>query len=228
MQPRHKRLWVLGLALFAVAMVGWLILGQFEVRAWMDRVLVAVRKAGPVVFFAAMAVLPTIGFPLSAFTLVAGPVYAPTLGLPVVILCGLAAIICNVALSYWLAARAMRPLAQRVVQRFGYGLPDIEPGAAWMTIMVVRSVPVTPFWLQGILLGLARVPFGPYMLVSTVVPSIYAVALIVLTDAFMRGDRWAIGAAVGLFLAVGTVLHVMRKRLRGSGLSTRTPTETRH
>src|SRR5688572_687142 len=134
MQPRHKRLWVLGLALVVAVIVGWLILGQFEMRARMDRVLETVRKAGPVVFFAAMAVLPAVGFPMSAFTLAAGPVYAPTLSLPVVILCGLAAITCNVALSYWLAARAMRPLAQRVVQRFGYGLPDIEPGAAWMTI----------------------------------------------------------------------------------------------
>jgi uncharacterized membrane protein YdjX (TVP38/TMEM64 family) len=165
-----------------------------------------------------MALLPAAGFPLSAFAVAAGPVFGPTMGLGLVVLCAILAITFNVALSYWLAARAMRPVAEWVVRKFGYGIPAVQPRAAWLAIVILRTIPVTPFCLQSILLGLARVPFGAYMLVSIVVPSAYAMAMITLGDALMRGDRWAMAAAGGLFVAVGIVLHVMRKRLQSRPL----------
>ena len=105
------------------------------------------------------------------------------------------------------------------MRRLGYRLPEIQPHAAWLAIVILRTVPVTPFCLQSIILGLARVPFGAYMLVSVVVPSAYATAMILLGDALMRGDRWAIAGAGALFVIVGTILHVMRKRFRGSAAS---------
>jgi uncharacterized membrane protein YdjX (TVP38/TMEM64 family) len=167
-----------------------------------------------------MTVLPAVGFPLSGFTLIAGPVFGPTLGIVTVIVCAIGSIACNVALSYWIAARALRPTVSRIVQWLGYQLPDeIQPHAAWPAILVLRIVPLTPFCLQSVLLGLARVPFGPYMLVSVLVPSVYAAAMILLGDALMRGDRWAMLAAGGLFLVVGVVLHILRKRFQAASRS---------
>jgi uncharacterized membrane protein YdjX (TVP38/TMEM64 family) len=207
-----RKLWVIGLIVVAVGGLLLLAARYFEVRAWMDHVVEAVRDAGPLPFFTAMSLLPTIGFPLSLFTLAAGPVFGPTMGVGWVVACGVLAITLNVALTYWLAARALHPLAQRVVRRLGYRLPVVQPHAAWLAIIVLRTVPVTPFSVQSILLGLARVPFGPYMLVSIVVPSVYATAVILLGDALMRGDRWAIAGAGVLFVVVGVILHVVRKR----------------
>ena len=194
---------------------------HFELRAWMERVVTTVRDAGPVPFFGAMAMLPTFGFPLSPFTLAAGPVFGPLLGVGWVVVCALLAISCNVAWSYWLAARALRPLAEWAVQRLGYRMPVVEPRAAWLAIIVLRTVPVTPFCVQSILLGLARVPFGPYLLVSILIPGAYATAIILLGDALMRGDRWAMAGAGALFVVVGVILHVMRKRFRGAAASFR-------
>jgi uncharacterized membrane protein YdjX (TVP38/TMEM64 family) len=191
----------------------------------MDRVVAAVRESGPIPFFTAMTLLPAVGFPLSAFTLVAGPVFGPTMGVGVVVLCGILAIAINVALSYWLASRALRPVAEWVVRRLGYRLPEIQPRAAWLAIVILRTVPVTPFCVQSIILGLARVPFGPYMLVSVVVPSVYATAMILLGDALMRGDRWAIAGAGVMFVVVGVILHIMRKRYRGAAESLRVTEE---
>jgi uncharacterized membrane protein YdjX (TVP38/TMEM64 family) len=214
MHVRKRHLWLIGLALVGIG-VGLFVLGEhFELRARMDRVVVWVRDAGPWPFFTAMALLPIVGFPLSGFTLAAGPVFGPTMGVGFVVLCGILAITVNVAITYWLAARALRPVAVWIVRRLGYRLPEIPPHATWLAIVILRTVPVTPFCVQGILLGLARVPFGPYMLISIVVPSTYATAMIVLGDALMRGDRWAIAGAGALFIIVGVVLHLMRKRLR--------------
>ena len=42
-----------------------------------------VAAAGPLVFFGAMAVLPSVGVPNSPFALAAGPVFGERLGLPV-------------------------------------------------------------------------------------------------------------------------------------------------
>jgi uncharacterized membrane protein YdjX (TVP38/TMEM64 family) len=218
---RKRQLWILGLTVVVFGAVFIALAGHFDLRERMDRVVLTVRDAGPLPFFAAMTLLPAVGFPLSAFTLVAGPVFGPTMGVGVVVLCGILAITINVALSYWLASRALRPVAAWIVRRLGYGLPEIPPHAAWLAIVVLRTVPVTPFCVQSIILGLARVPFGPYMLVSIIVPSAYATAMILLGDALMRGDRWAIAGAGALFVIVGVILHVMRKRFHVSAASLR-------
>ncbi|MGH7944092.1 MAG: TVP38/TMEM64 family protein [Opitutaceae bacterium] len=221
MHAHKRRLWALGVAIVAIAALLFVAAGRFEVRARMNEVVETVRDAGPVPFFTAMTLLPTVGFPLSPFTLAAGPVFGPTMGVGWVVLCGIGAITLNVALTYWLAARALRPVAEWAVRRLGYRLPAVQPHAAWLAIIILRTVPVTPFCVQSILLGLARVPFGPYMLVSIVVPSAYATALILLGDSLMRGDRWAIAGAVALFVAVGVILHVMRKRFGKAAASLR-------
>ena len=219
MHVRKRKLWIVGLTLVLLGGALFALAGHFEIRAWMDQVVEYVRDAGAIPFFTAMTLLPAVGFPLSAFTLVAGPVFGPTMGVGFVVLCGVLAIAINVALSYWLAARALRPVAEWVVRKLGYRLPEIQPHAAWLAIIVLRTVPVTPFCVQSIILGLARVPFGPYMLVSVVVPSIYATAMILLGDALMRGDRWAIAGAAAIFVVVGAVLHIIRKRYRAAAAS---------
>ena len=206
--------WLLGVTVVVIATAAVLLAGRYDVRGHMTRIVQLIRDAGPLPFFAAMAVLPAVGFPLSLFTLVAAPVFAPVIGLGWVIVCAISAIAANVALSYWLASSAMRPVAEAVVRRFGYQLPVIEERTAWVAILVLRIVPLTPFSLQGVLLGLARVPFGAYMLVSIIVPSVYAVAVITLGDGLMRGDPWAITWAAVLFVVIGVILHILRKRFQ--------------
>lgn len=219
MRPNKAQLLAFG-ATGAVIAIGLIaIVARFDLRAQADRAIEFFRAAGPVPFFAAMALLPGVGFPLSAFLAVAGPVFGPTMGVAPVVLCAIAAVMINVALTYWIAARAMRPVMERLVRRLGYRLPEIQPHLAWTAILILRIVPGTPFCLQSFLLGLARVPFGTYMLISTLVPSAYVTAVILLGDAIIRGDRVAMAWAGALFLAAGVVLHVARKRVRSPGPS---------
>ena len=119
MDARKKRLvrLLVGLTLLGCAL-GLLAL-RIDLRALMERCLDYVRAEGAGVFFTAMAVLPFFGFPLSAFVLSAGPVFAPTLGPGVVIVCGTAALAVNVSLSYWFAAFALRPWMERLIRWLG-------------------------------------------------------------------------------------------------------------
>ncbi len=213
-RPGRATLIRLGLGLAVVVAGVAVLLRHTDLGAQADRCVAVFREAGPLAFFTAMALLPAAGFPLAPFTLVAGPVFGPVIGVGNVILCTLLAVTVNVAISYWIASRALRPLVCRWVTWLGYTMPEVQPHAAWTVILLVRIVPGPPFFLQSYLLGLARVPFGVYMLVSTVVPAAYLTGTILFSEALARGDRWAMAKAALLFFVAGGILHQLRRRFR--------------
>jgi|UniRef100_UPI0040479D53 uncharacterized membrane protein YdjX (TVP38/TMEM64 family) len=178
----------------------------------------ACQVAGPGPFFGMMAFLPIVGFPLAPFTLAAGPLFGPTLGVGTVIICCALAVSINVTLSYWIVARLMRPMATRIVDWLGYSVPQLSDRSIWITALLIRIVPGPPFFLQNWILALIGVPFGIYLLVSTLVPLGYIASIVLFGDAIARGDPWAAAGAVGLLFVVGGVIHQMRRRWAKSSM----------
>jgi uncharacterized membrane protein YdjX (TVP38/TMEM64 family) len=213
MQYPKKVRWLAVVAVVTLIVLALLLLPIPRITSTFQQIIVSLRDAGPGPFFLAMALLPAVGFPLAAFSVVAGPVFGPTLGVGTVVLCAIAATSANVALSYWIAARALRPFVKHVLRWLGYSLPEIRQRHAWPIVLLIRVVPGPPFFLQSYLLAFAKAPFGTYMAISTLVPACYLTATIILGDALSRRDPSAIGAAALIFVAGGTVLHVIRKRL---------------
>lgn len=213
MDARKKRLWwTLGLLAALGCALGLLAL-RMDLGEQMKRCLEFIRAEGAGVFFLAMAVLPFFGFPISAFIFSAGPLFAPTLGTGVVIACGMAALAINVAFSYWFAAYALRPWMERFIVWLGYKVPKMPEGKSLEFTLILRLLPGVPFFLQSYLLGLARVRFGVYLLISTLVPSGYLIAAVVAGDALAQGDKSKLAIAGLLFAVVGVGLHLLRKRL---------------
>jgi uncharacterized membrane protein YdjX (TVP38/TMEM64 family) len=215
-QSSHRR-WtkkhlVLAMGLAAVlAVLVWVVLKTGLVEA-VHIVVLGLREAGPQVFFAAMALLPAVGFPLSPFTLAAGPLFGPTLGAGWVIVWSLTAVVVNLLLTYWLANRALRPLVSRLLAYFEYHLPEHTVGGAWQLTWIVRLTPGPPFWAQSYLLGLIRVPLVPYLVVSTLVMAGYIVALACGGEAIANGSGRLAIAAVGVLVVTIAVLQLLRKR----------------
>jgi len=183
------------------------------IGALMQRTIIALRDAGAPLFFAAMAVLPAFGFPLLPFALAAGPVFVPVLGTVGVCACAIAAVSLNVALSYALAATALRPPVQWLLQRLGYALPDGYRHNAWLLTLLVRVAPALPFWTQSYLLGLVRVRFVAYLVVSSLVPAGYLTGAIVFGDAMLQRKTGAAFFAASLLLFVGAGIYLLRRRL---------------
>jgi uncharacterized membrane protein YdjX (TVP38/TMEM64 family) len=177
-----------------------------------DAVVLGLREAGPAVFFVAMALLPAAGFPLLAFTLVAGPVFGPVLGTGWVIGWSLTAVVANLLLTYWLANRALRPLVSRLLAYFGFSLPEGMAGGAWQVTLIVRLTPGPPFWVQSYLLGVMRVPLLPYLVVSTLVMAGYIVALVCGGEAIAKGNGRLAFAAVGILVVSVAALQLLRQR----------------
>jgi uncharacterized membrane protein YdjX (TVP38/TMEM64 family) len=209
---RNRTRW-LSIAAAALGVVLlWLEWGA-DLRAGIDSIMDMLRAAGPWVFFAAMAVLPLFGFPLAPFTLAAGPVFGPKLGVGVVIVCAVAAVAANVTLAYWIAGRAMRPVVEWALRKAGRGLPVWPAKSHWELALALRVIPGTPFFLQSYLLALARVPLGTYLVVSIGVPTAYIAATILAGDALGRGDRRTLLVGGLLCAAAGWGMHTVRLRL---------------
>ena len=186
--------------------------GNARLTAW----IAVFRDAGPLPFFAAMAILPACGFPLLPFLLAAGLVFGPLLGTLPAAAYAATALAVNVSVSYWIAARAFRPAVTRWVQRLGYPLPSWNGASAWDVALLVRAIPGPPFFLQSYLLGLARIPFGIYLATSFVIPALSFTGAAVFGAAWARGDRRGLIFGVGMLLIVSVVVHRIRRRLSAS------------
>jgi uncharacterized membrane protein YdjX (TVP38/TMEM64 family) len=213
--PRNNR--ALFLKLGAVALVllvaGVLVARGLDLKALVQSGLDLIRGAGPVTFFSAMALLPALGAPILAFSLSAGPAFADRLGIGTVVALAMLALLVNIALSYFLASRALRPLLEKLFVRLGYKLPEVEAGDATDLIVLLRVTPGIPFCVQNYLLGLARVPFGKYLGISCAIMWAFNVAVILFGDALLHGKGKVAFLALSLFLALTAGTHLVRKHL---------------
>jgi uncharacterized membrane protein YdjX (TVP38/TMEM64 family) len=209
-RSRNRLLLAAGLVLgcAAVGFAAW----RFGVLPALTAFIAGLREAGPLLFFVAMAVLPAVGFPLIAFTLTAGPVFAPLLGTGWVITWSLCAVVANLLLTHWLTNRLLRPVAGRLLGYVNFHLPVDAAGDAWHVTLIVRLTPGPPFWAQSYLLGLMRVPLVPYLVVSTLVMAGYIVALVCGGAAVASGNGRLGFLALGVLLVAVTIRQLLRRR----------------
>lgn len=208
----EKKQLVLAVVVAAFVAGALLVVLRTGLMATLQAIVLALREAGPGVFFMAMALLPAVGFPLMAFTLAAGPVFGPTLGTGAVIGWSLTAVMVNLLLTYWLANRAFRPLATRLLAWFGFKLPESTAGGAWQLALIVRLTPGPPFWVQSYVLGLIRLPLVPYLVVSMLVMTGFIIALVAGGEAAVQGNGRLAIAAVSVLVISVAVLQLLRKR----------------
>jgi uncharacterized membrane protein YdjX (TVP38/TMEM64 family) len=208
-----KKLPVVKLALVgAVILIGAVILLRgVNPRALIDQAMALIREQGPVVFFTAMALLPCLGFPVLAFGLTAGPAFSDRLGMPTVVICALVAVTVNFLLTYALARRALRPVLQKLLTRFGYKLPQVEAGDAGDLVVILRLTPGIPFFVQNYLAGLAEVKFSKYFWLSCVIVWPMNAAVILFADALAQGRGKFALIAGSAIIAIAAATHLARK-----------------
>jgi uncharacterized membrane protein YdjX (TVP38/TMEM64 family) len=207
---------LLKLGMLGAVMVGAgiLVLRGVDLRALIDQVMTIIGSAGPWVFFSAMAVLPAAGAPLMAFTMTAGKAFASQMTMGGVLAVTLAAIAVNLALTHWLARRAVRPLVERLLKRFGYTVPRVTADNALSIALLVRLTPGPPYFLQSYILGLAEVPFRLYMLVSWLCVLPWAVGAVVLGRGLFDGNFKVAAMGLGVIIAAAAAVHLLRRKVK--------------
>lgn len=210
--PKTKLPWIkLAVVGGVLAVGGLLVLRGVDVRGLIERGMNLVRDAGPLAFFSAMALTPAVGVPASLFTLTAGPVFGPKLGIVTVIALCMAAVLVNVTLTHLLTQRALRPLLEKLLARLGYELPQVAPENMTDLAVIVRVTPGSPFPVQNYLLGLAGVPLARNLLVVFIVQFFYMPAFVLFGDAIQHGKGKVAMFAIGLLAAAAAGTHLLRK-----------------
>lgn len=200
------------LALVALVLI-WLnredIVAQVTaLRAWSIAQLEGIPAS---LYMLTMIIAPAFGAPLSIFYVT----IAAVMGGPVEgVLWACVGVALNMALSYYMAAYLCRPLLHRLMIKLGYKVPVIRADLEKKVIIIVRVSPL-PFFVQNYSLGIARVQFWPYLWISVLIQSFWAVGMILLADSFFSGS-WllAVSGAVVLITAFLVMRSIQRRNER--------------
>jgi uncharacterized membrane protein YdjX (TVP38/TMEM64 family) len=215
--PPKKKLPIAKLAIAAgilavAALIALRSIGVAGVMSLIDQGVALIRDMGPWVFFTAMTILPAFGLPMLAFTIPAGQAFAPQMGMGGVIAASLVAIAVNLALTYWIARYALRPMLTSLITRYGYNVPRVTKENALSVLLVVRLTPGPPYALQCFVLGLAEAPFKLYMIVSWLAILPYALGAIVLGEGLFKGNFKAVLMGIGVVVVASVALGWLRKK----------------
>ncbi len=165
-------------------------------------VVEAIGDLGAVPFFVGMALLPVVGFPVTPFYLLAGATFGVWGSLA-----GTAASqAANLAISYWVARRYLRKPVERLVRSANYIIPEVAPRNHVAFTVLVKITPGPPNFLKSFLLGLARIPFKLFLVVSWPITMSYAVGVIIFGDSLVERD-WS-QAVIGLVLMAAFLVGI--------------------
>ncbi len=192
--------------------VGWQVVYE-AARGWVATGAGWVTSAGPGVFFTAMAVLPAVGVPMAPFALAAGPLFGARFGFPALMGMGILAMTVNLTVTYWVARRGLRPVLTRLLEKWGYRIPEVGRDEITDLIVLLRVTPGFPFFVQNYLLGLADAPFLRYLVLSCAIQWPINCGFMLFGDALSQGKGKMILTSVLLIAALIVATHMVRKRL---------------
>jgi len=109
------------------------------------------------------------------------------------------ALLVSFTLSYLIAASPLRKLVEKFLK--GKKIPDLARVGAYKLTMLVRLAPGLPLPAQNYILGLARVPFMPCLILSLVIQLGWAVGFMLSGQALM-GNQWLTLGLALLFIAL--------------------------
>ncbi|PDH29509.1 MAG: hypothetical protein CNE95_04695 [Puniceicoccaceae bacterium MED-G30] len=168
-------------------------------------------EKNPVALVLALTILPGLGAPISPLLILFGVVIGPLYGLPVACIIGVAAQSICTAWTYFLSSGPLREFLKKSLLR-NRTLPELTPGNAAKICFMVRIAPGFPYALQNVVLGVLKMRFSTYLLVSIPVQSIYTVGFISSGGAFFEGNTSQALTAFLILLAAIFALRIIRQR----------------
>ncbi len=179
-------------------------------REMLDQTAALVKAIPPWAFVILLAVACSFPVPSSPFLIAAGLAYPPATA----ILAACAGLLGNIAISYLLAARLMRRPIEYLVAKKNLSLPDKKAEGGIELILLVRFIPAIPLVFQSYLLGLLRVPFIPYLLISWPIACIGGIGLVLAGQGFYEGNLGIILLAASWLVVVTLAIKLVAKKLR--------------
>lgn len=174
--PRRRVLAISAVAVILVALALWVPLpSAVQLRDWAT----SVGPWFPLAFFAAHVVVTVFPFPRTAFTLAAGLLFGPWLGVSIAVVAStLSAVLALVlvrAAGWQLSKLVRHPRVDSLDARLG------ERG--WVSVLSMRMIPAVPFSVLNYAAGASAVRVLPYTLATVVGLAPGTAAIVILGDA---------------------------------------------
>ncbi|BCO36180.1 TVP38/TMEM64 family protein [Mycobacterium heckeshornense] len=174
--PRRR----LGVAATAVAVLVVVVLlvpipTAVQLRDWAT----SVGPWFPLAFLGAHIVVTALPFPRTAFTLAAGLLFGPLLGILIAVLASTASAVIALVLVRVAGLQLSRLVRHRAIDTVDERLRD----RGWPTILSLRLIPAVPFSVLNYAAGASAVRLWPYTLATLVGTAPGTAAVVVLGDA---------------------------------------------
>lgn len=138
-----------------------LILSVEDLSAWLRSIPPGLRF----MFWPAMVVLPLLGFPISILYLGAALLFPMWLAITLGVIC----LALNMTLGYWLGNTLWHDFTLRQIERRFPDYSGLSVENAFRTVVLVRSLPGIPYFLQNYVLAVLNVRFSLYLWCSLVI-----------------------------------------------------------
>ena len=176
----------------------------------------AAGPLAPLVYLLALGILTNLMVPLSLMVVAGGLLFpwftAFGLALPGALLADL--------IGYLVSAALLREPARRLLERMGWMgvLERLEARSAWRLAFMARFTPI-PVGAQNYLLGIARLPLGPYLgaSITAQVPWLFAFATLGSTSALPMRAPFYFGLACYFLLVLAAEWWWTRRTAARSG-----------
>ncbi|WP_422747480.1 TVP38/TMEM64 family protein [Mycobacterium sp. WMMD1722] len=162
-----------------------------QVRDWAT----SVGPWFPLVFLAAHIVVTTFPFPRTAFSLAAGLLFGPALGVSIAVAASAVSAVLAVLLIRALGWQLSTLISHPAVDR----LDDRLRRRGWPSVLSLRLIPVVPFAALNYAAGASSVRLVPYALATLVGLTPGTVAVVILGDALTgRVDPLLVAVSAGI------------------------------
>lgn len=193
---------VAGFVAWRMGLVEWVLSMKEPVLAWC--------RSHPVALFAAIAILPGLGFPASPLLILAGAVWGSDLGS---CLLAIAATALNMAWTYAAAAGPARKVVARILGTRWDKWRDMDHRNLLKLTLLLRITPGLPLVLQNYTLGLLAVPFVPYLLISIPINGLFVTGFVLTGGAIFEGSLAAAIVGLSILIAAALTIKIIRGRI---------------
>lgn len=161
--------------------------------------------------FVSIAILPGFILPCAPLLLLAG-IWGTEFGVAQACLYSVLALTINLIWTYWFAYGPGRKIVNRLLKIFKYEIPELPSQNLNQWAVILRLTPGIPFIFTNYGLGLLKMPFVKYILISTPIISITDCGF-VLASAGIFGGSWKyIWGGISILIIMILVGRILSKR----------------
>ena len=177
--------WMLLLAVILVVSFYQLItLGKNDIQVPEFLRFLVEPTSNPGWFLGLVSILPMLGFPMSAFCLLAGMKFGLTLGTLII---GVAMVL-HILLAYWLGHSYLKEPLHRWLDKRGYSIGRMPEQHQLKYAITFVALPLVPYAAKNYLLAMSRLRLSYFLAVSWPIQMLYSFPLIAITGAVQEGN----------------------------------------